>query len=259
MPDKWEYPWYAAWDLAFHCLPIALVDSDFAKEQLHPHAPRMVHASQRPDPAYEWAFGDVNPPVHAWAALRVTRSRRNGAGWAIGRFSKGLSQADAELHMVGEPQRRGGPQRISRRIPRPGQYRNLRSQRAAAAGGHLEQSDGTRWMAMYCCTCWPSRSSSHANLHLRRRGEQFWEHFVYIANALNTLGLWSDEDGFYYDVLHLPDGSAMPLKVRSMVGLVPLFAVETLDAELLERLPCFDGVSDGFSNTGPTSSQAVPT
>jgi hypothetical protein len=253
MPDKWEYPWYAAWDLAFHCLPIALIDSDFAKEQLLLLLREWYMHPNGQIPAYEWAFGDVNPPVHAWAALRVYRieKKRRGVGdrtflekvfhKLMLNFTWWVNRKDQEGRNVFQ----GGFLGLDnigifdRSAPLP-------------TGGHLEQSDGTSWMAMYCL------HMLAIALELARESptyedvaSKFWEHFVYIANALNTLGLWSDEDGFYYDVLHLPDGSALPLKVRSMVGLVPLFAVETLDAELLERLPAFRRRLEWFLENRP--------
>jgi hypothetical protein len=253
MPDKWEYPWYAAWDLAFHCLPIALIDSDFAKEQLLLMLREWYMHPNGQIPAYEWAFGDVNPPVHAWAALRVYRieKKRRGVGdrtflekvfhKLMLNFTWWVNRKDQEGRNVFQ----GGFLGLDnigifdRSAPLP-------------TGGHLEQSDGTSWMAMYCL------HMLAIALELARESptyedvaSKFWEHFVYIANALNTLGLWSEEDGFYYDVLHLPDGSALPLKVRSMVGLVPLFAVETLDAELLDKLPAFRRRLEWFIDQRP--------
>jgi hypothetical protein len=241
MPDKWEYPWYAAWDLAFHCLPIALVDPDFAKEQLILLLREWYQHPNGQIPAYEWAFGDVNPPVHAWAALRVYKieKKRRGIGdrnflervfqKLMLNFTWWVNRKDQEGRNVFQ----GGFLGLDnigifdRSAPLP-------------TGGHIEQSDGTSWMAMYCLNMLAialelaRESSAYEDV-----ASKFWEHFVYIAHALNTLGLWSDEDGFYYDVLHFGDGRDMPIKVRSMVGLIPLFAVETLDPEYLENLPAF--------------------
>jgi hypothetical protein len=241
MPDKWEYPWYAAWDLAFHCVALALVDSDFAKEQLVLLLREWYMHPNGQIPAYEWAFGDVNPPVHAWAALRVYKieKKRRGVGdrnflervfhKLMLNFTWWVNRKDQEGRNVFQ----GGFLGLDnigifdRSAPLP-------------TGGHIEQSDGTSWMAMYCL------NMLAIALELAREApsyedvaSKFWEHFVYIAHALNTLGLWSDEDGFYYDVLHFGDGRDMPIKVRSMVGLIPLFAVETIDAECFESLPAF--------------------
>jgi Mannosylglycerate hydrolase MGH1-like glycoside hydrolase domain len=253
MPDKWEYPWYAAWDLAFHCLPIALVDPDFAKEQLILLLREWYQHPNGQIPAYEWAFGDVNPPVHAWAALRVYKieKKRRGIGdrnflervfqKLMLNFTWWVNRKDQEGRNVFQ----GGFLGLDnigifdRSAPLP-------------TGGHIEQSDGTSWMAMYCL------NMLAIALELARESpayedvaSKFWEHFVYIAHALNTLGLWSDEDGFYYDVLHFGDGRDMPIKLRSMVGLVPLFAVETLDADCLENLPAFRRRFDWFLEHRP--------
>jgi len=253
MPDKWEYPWYAAWDLAFHCLPIALIDPDFAKEQLILLLREWYMHPNGQIPAYEWAFDDVNPPVHAWAALRVYRieKKRRGVGdrnflervfhKLMLNFTWWVNRKDTEGRNVFQGGFLGldniGIFDRSRPLP---------------TGGHIEQSDGTSWMAMYCL------NMLAIALELARESptyedvaSKFWEHFVYIAHALNTLGLWSEEDGFYYDVLHFDDGRDMPIKLRSMVGLIPLFAVETLDAELLARLPAFHRRFDWFLENRP--------
>jgi hypothetical protein len=253
MPDKWEYPWYAAWDLAFHCLPIALIDSEFAKEQLILLLREWYMHPNGQIPAYEWALSDVNPPVHAWAALRVYKieKKRRGVGDRIFlervfhklmlNFTWWVNRKDQEGRNVFQ----GGFLGLDnigifdRSAPLPN-------------GGHVEQSDGTSWMAMYCL------NMLAIALELARESpayedvaSKFWEHFVYIAHALNTLGLWSEEDGFYYDVLHFGDGRAMPIKLRSMVGLIPLFAVETLDAESLQYLPAFHRRFDWFMDHRP--------
>ncbi len=257
MPDKWEYPWYAAWDLAFHCLPLALVDSDFAKEQLVLMLREWYMHPNGQLPAYEWALGDVNPPVHAWASWRVYKieKRRRGQGDLIFlerifhklllNFTWWVNRKDPEGRNVFQ----GGFLGLDnigvfdRSAPLP-------------TGGHIEQSDGTSWMAMYCLNLLAMA------LELAREdpayedvSSKFWEHFVYIAHAMNTLGLWDEADGFYYDVLHLPDGRYLPLKVRSMVGLIPLFAVETLDPELLDRLPNFKRRLEWFIEHRPDLTQ----
>jgi Glycosyl hydrolase family 63 C-terminal domain len=246
MPDKWEYPWYAAWDLAFHCLPLALVDADFAKEQLMLMVREWYMHPNGQLPAYEWAFGDVNPPVHAWAALRVYKieKKRRGTGdraflqrifhKLLLNFTWWVNRKDAEGRNVFQ----GGFLGLDnigvfdRSAPLP-------------TGGHLEQADGTGWMAMY------SLNLMAIALELAKEdpsyedvASKFWEHFLHIANAINHLGndgvgMWDDQDGFFYDVLHTPDDGHVPLRIRSMVGLIPLYAVETLDSELVDRLPGF--------------------
>jgi hypothetical protein len=240
MPDKWEYPWFAAWDLAFHCIPLALVDSDFAKDQLLLLLREWYMHPNGQIPAYEWAFGDVNPPVFAWAAWRVYKieKKRQGSGdlkflkrvfhKLMLNFTWWVNRKDAEGRNVFQ----GGFLGLDnigvfdRSSPLPG-------------GGHLEQSDGTSWMAMYCL------NMLSIALELAREEEEyedvaskFWEHFVHIARAMNTMGLWDEQDGFYYDVLHR-DHEEIALRIRSMVGLIPLFAVEPIPADLIEKFPSF--------------------
>jgi hypothetical protein len=246
MPDKWEYPWYAAWDLAFHCVPLALVDAEFAKEQLVLMLREWYMHPNGQIPAYEWAFGDVNPPVHAWAAWRVYKmeKKRTGCGdrmflervfqKLLLNFTWWVNRKDAEGRNVFQ----GGFLGLDnigvfdRSAPLP-------------TGGHLEQSDGTSWMAMYSLNMLAiAMELADGNRAYEDVASKFWEHFLYIAHAMNTAdgdgsSLWDDEDGFYYDVLHLPDGTHHPLKVRSMVGLIPLFAVETIEPEVLDKLPDF--------------------
>ncbi len=264
MPDKWEYPWYAAWDLAFHCVPLALVDSDFAKEQLILMLREWYMHPNGQLPAYEWAFGDVNPPVHAWAAWRVYKieKKRRGKGdrdflqkvfhKLLLNFTWWVNRKDAEGKNVFQ----GGFLGLDnigvfdRSAPLP-------------TGGHIEQSDGTSWMGMYCLNL------LGIALELAREdpayedvASKFWEHFLFIAHAMNTRGgddieLWDEEDGFYYDVLHLPNGEHFPLKVRSMVGLIPLFAVQTLEPTLLNRLPGFKRRLEWFIDHRPELIQNV--
>ena len=246
MPDKWEYPWYASWDLAFHCVTLALVDPDFAKEQLLLFLREWYMHPNGQLPAYEWALGDVNPPVHAWAAWRVYKIERRIRGQAdrsflarvfqklLLNFNWWVNRKDAEGMNIFQ----GGFLGLDnigvfdRSAPLP-------------TGGHIEQSDGTSWMGMYCLNMLAialelaKEDRTYADL-----ASKFFEHFVYISDAMNNRGghgidLWDEEDGFYYDVLHLPDGSHHKLKVRSMVGLIPLFAVETLEPEIVDALPGF--------------------
>ena len=258
MPDKWEYPWYAAWDLAFHCVALALVDSDFAKEQLVLLLREWYMHPSGQIPAYEWAFGDVNPPVHAWAAWRVYKidQKRRGKGdrkflerilhKLLLNFTWWVNRKDAEGMNVFQ----GGFLGLDnigvfdRSAPLP-------------TGGYIEQSDGTSWMAMYTLNLLAiSLELSRMDSAYEDVASKFWEHFVYIANAMDHrgndgVGLWDERDGFFYDVLRLPDGSHYAMKVRSMVGLIPLFAVETLEPELLDRLPGFKRRLEWFVENRP--------
>jgi hypothetical protein len=247
MPDKWEYPWYAAWDLAFHMVPLALVDSEFAKDQLTLMLREWYMHPNGQLPAYEWAFGDVNPPVHAWAAWRVYKieKKRRGAGdrqflervfqKLLLNFTWWVNRKDASGSNVFE----GGFLGLDnigvfdRSQPLP-------------TGGTLQQSDATSWMAMYSLNLLAmAMELAHDNPAYEDLASKFWEHFIYIGHAMGHQGknkgldLWDDEDGFFYDCLRFADGRRFPLKVRSMVGLIPLFAVETLEPEMLDRLPGF--------------------
>ncbi len=245
MPDKWEYPWYAAWDLAFHCIPLALVDPGFAKRQLILLLREWYMHPNGQLPAYEWAFGDVNPPVHAWAALRVYQieKKKTGAGdhaflekvfhKLLLNFTWWVNRKDAEGNNVFE----GGFLGLDnvgvfdRSKPMPG-------------GGFLEQSDGTSWMAMYCLNMLAiAMELAQADRAYEDVASKFFEHFVFISDAMNNLGntqteLWNEYDGFYYDVLHM-NGHQFPIKLRSLVGLIPLCAVETIEDEWLQKLPDF--------------------
>jgi hypothetical protein len=264
MPDKWEYPWYAAWDLAFHCLPLALVDSQFAKDQLVLMLREWYMHPNGQLPAYEWAFGDVNPPVHAWAAWRVYKieKKRRGIGdraflekvfqKLLLNFTWWVNRKDAEGNNVFQGGFLG--------LDNIGVF-----DRSAAlpTGGHLEQSDGTSWMAMYCLNMLAiSMELASENAAYEDVASKFWEHFIHIAHAMSHRGgdgvdLWDHEDGFFYDVLHRPDGEHLSLKVRSMVGLIPLFAVETLEPEMLERLPGFKRRLEWFIDNRPDLTQHV--
>ena len=258
MPDKWEYPWYAAWDLAFHCIPLALVDPDFAKEQLTVMLREWYMHPNGQIPAYEWAFSDVNPPVHAWAAWRVYKidKKRSGTGdreflkrvfhKLMLNFTWWVNRKDAEGRNIFQ----GGFLGLDnigvfdRSAPLP-------------TGGYIEQSDGTSWMAMYTLNLLAiAMELATEEPCYEDVASKFWEHFVYIAHAMghrgqDSMGLWNDEDGFFYDVLRLPNGSQFPMKIRSMVGLIPLFAVETLEPELLEKLPSFKRRLEWFIDNRP--------
>jgi hypothetical protein len=251
MPDKWEYPWFAAWDLAFHCIPLAMVDAEFAKNQLVLLTREWYMHPNGQLPAYEWAFGDVNPPVHAWAAWRVfqidRKQRRTKNPDDPGdlaflervfhklllNFTWWVNRKDAQGRNIFQ----GGFLGLDnigvfdRSAPLP-------------TGGYINQADGTSWMAMYSLNL--MRIALELALHNKVYEDiatKFFEHFLGIAAAINGtedgMGLWDEQDEFYYDELRTPGGREMPLKIRSMVGLIPLFAVEVLEPELLERLPDF--------------------
>jgi len=258
MPDKWEYPWYAAWDLAFHCVPLALVDPEFAKDQLILLLREWYMHPNGQLPAYEWALGDVNPPVHAWAAWRVYKidKKRTGKGdraflqrvfhKLMLNFTWWVNRKDAQDMNIFQ----GGFLGLDnigvfdRSAPLP-------------TGGHLEQSDGTSWMAMYTLNLLAiALELAKDDPSYEDVASKFWEHFIYIAHAMSHrgsdhVGLWNEEDGFFYDVLRLPDGEHIPMKIRSMVGLIPLFAVETLEPELLARLPDFHRRLEWFVENRP--------
>ena len=248
MPDKWEYPWYAAWDLAFHCVALARLDPEFAKFQLLLLCREWYMHPNGQLPAYEWAFGDVNPPVHAWAALRVFEIDGSRDFDFLGRvfhklllnFTWWVNRKDSEGNNVFQ----GGFLGLDNI--------GLFDRSSLPVSGHLEQSDGTAWMAMYC------QNMLELSLALAQHDRtyedlaiKFFEHFALIASALNSQGLWNEEDGFYYDVLHVADGSARPLKVLSMVGLVPLFAVTTLGPQTMASLPEFTRRAEWFTKQRP--------
>ncbi|GAO44497.1 MGH1-like glycoside hydrolase domain-containing protein [Flavihumibacter petaseus] len=247
MPDKWEYPWYAAWDLAFHCIPLAVLDPGFAKNQLSLLTREWYMHPNGQFPAYEWNLSDVNPPVHAWATWRVYEidKNRNGGKGDIAflegvyhklllNFTWWVNRKDHDGNNIFQ----GGFLGLDnigvfdRSAPLPG-------------GGHIEQSDGTSWMAMYCLNLLRISLELATHNHVYAdMATKFFEHFIYIARAMNLIGekdikLWDEEDQFYYDVLKKPDGTEMKLRVRSMVGLIPLFAVEVIDHSLFEQIPEF--------------------
>ena len=246
MPDKWEYPWYASWDLAFHCIPLAIVDADFAKRQLDLMAREWYMHPNGSLPAYEWQFGDVNPPVHAWAAWRVYQIDAKQQGTADRPFLEGIfhklllnftwwvNKKDPEGNNVFQGGFLGldNISVFDRSAPLP-------------TGGHIDQSDGTSWMGFYCLVMLKiALELSKFDPVYQNTASKFFEHFLRIALAMTAeyrggKSLWDETDGFFYDVLRLPDGGKVPLKVRSLVGLMPLLAVETLEHELLEVMPVF--------------------
>ena len=265
MPDKWEYPWYAAWDLAFHCIPLALVDSDFAKEQLVLMLREWYMHPNGQIPAYEWAFADVNPPVHAWAAWRVYKidKKRNGGKGdreflvrvfhkLLLNFTWWVNRKDADGMNIFQ----GGFLGLDnigvfdRSAPLP-------------TGGYIEQSDGTSWMAMYTLNLLAiAMELAKDDSAYEDVASKFWEHFIHIADAMchrghDGMGLWNEEDGFFYDVLKKPDGTHFPMKIRSMVGLIPLFAVQTLEQDILDGLPDFKRRMDWFIENRPDLTENV--
>ena len=264
MPDKWEYPWFAAWDLAFHCIPLALLDAEFAKEQLLLLGREWYQHPNGQVPAYEWTFSDVNPPVLAWAAWRVYKIDQkkhvegdhlflermfhklllNFTWWVNRKDAEGLNVFQGGflgLDNIGV---------FDRSAPLP-------------TGGRIEQSDGTSWMGMFCLNMLTIAlelaldDSAYEDIALK-----FFEHFLYIADAMNNIAgegisLWNEEDEFFYDVLHLESGNTLSLKLRSMVGLIPLFAVTTIEPDLLEKLPEFRRRLEWFLEHRPDLSKLV--
>ena len=246
MPDKWEYPWYAAWDLAFHCVAMAPVDGAFAKDQLLLLLRPWYQHPNGQLPAYEWNFGDVNPPVHAWAAFRVFEIDRATTGVAdtaflerilhklMLNFTWWVNQKDAGGRNIFQGGFLGldniGPFNRSEPVP---------------DGGIIDQADGTAWMAMYALNLLRiALELAQVNRAYEDIATKFFEHFMAIAGAMAHIGadgvsLWDDADGFFYDTLRQPDGHHVPLRLRSMVGLIPIFAVEVLDESVFAKLPDF--------------------
>ncbi|GAA4008435.1 glucosidase [Hymenobacter fastidiosus] len=247
MPDKWEYPWYAAWDLAFHCIPLAMVDAEFAKQQLRLLTKDWYMHPSGQLPAYEWNLNDVNPPVHAWATWRVYQmDKKLNAGCGDATFLEAVFHKLA-LNFTWWVNRKDKSERnifeggflgldnigvFDRSSPLP-------------TGGFIEQSDGTSWMAMFALNMMRmALELAKTNPVYQEMAGKFFEHFLYIADAMTRGGdgefnLWDAEDKFYYDVLHTPDGERTKLKVRSIVGLIPLFAVEVIEQDLLDAMPEF--------------------
>ncbi|NJD55853.1 MAG: glucosidase [Nitrospirae bacterium] len=244
MPDTWEYPWYASWDLAFHCVPLSRIDPDFAKKQLILFLREWYMHPNGQIPAYEWNLGDVNPPVHAWAALKVYHLEKKMKGRGdipflkrvfhklLLNFTWWVNRKDSEGHNIFQGGFLGldniGIFDRSRELP---------------TGGHIEQADGTSWMAMYSLNLMDmALEIATEDPAYEDVASKFFEHFVHIAESLNEFGeqgLWNEEDGFYYDALHLPGGEIMPLKVRSLVGLTSLLAVSVINKDLLDRMKGF--------------------
>jgi len=271
MPDKWEYPWFAAWDLAFHSIPFAEIDPDFAKHQLVLLTREWFMHPNGQLPAYEWAFGDVNPPVHAWATWRVYEIDKKNSGKPdyaflervfhklMLNFTWWVNRKDAEGRNIFQ----GGFLGLDnigvfdRSAPLP-------------TGGFISQCDGTSWMAMYSLNLMRiALELSTQNPIYQDIATKFFEHFLHIAAALGNIGgggefgagngidLWDSTDEFFYDVLCLPGGRSQPLKVRSMVGLIPLFAVEVLDSDLLDKVPEFKARLEWFLSHRPDLAKLV--
>lgn len=243
MPDKWEYPWYAAWDLAFHMIPFSRIDRDFAKDQLQLFLREWYMHPNGQIPAYEWNFGDVNPPVHAWAC------------WRAYKISAPVGKRDTLfLERCFQKLLLNFTWWVNRKDPSGknifgGGFLGLDNiglfdrSNPLPSGRTLQQADGTAWMAFYCATM---LSMALEMARMRPAYEdiasKFFEHFVDIIDAMNNLGgdgLWNDEDGFYYDQILLDDGTEIPLRVRSLVGIIPLLAVEVIDQEVVKLLPGF--------------------
>lgn len=242
MPDKWEYPWYAAWDLAFHMIPFARIDPDFTKEQLVLFLREWYMHPDGQVPAYEWALGDVNPPVHAWACWRVYKM--TGPRGARDRLFLSRTFHKLLLNFTWWVNRKD----IEGKYLFSGGFLGLDNigmfdrSRPLPGGGRLEQADGTAWMAFFCGTMLSMALELAAgDPAYEDVASKFFEHFVAIADAMNTLGgtgLWDEEDGFYYDRL-LSDGREVEARIRSIVGVIPLFAVEILKDDVIDRLPGF--------------------
>ncbi|WP_218079918.1 MGH1-like glycoside hydrolase domain-containing protein [Anthocerotibacter panamensis] len=264
MPDTWEYPWFAAWDLAFHTIPLAMVDPEFAKQQLDIITREWYMHPNGQLPAYEWAFGDVNPPVHAWATWRVYKIDQKNSGHGdraflervfqklLLNFTWWVNRKDREGKNVFEGGFLG--------LDNIGVFDRSN---ALPTGGYIEQADGTSWMGMYCLNMLTiALELARENPVYEDIATKFFEHFLYIADAMNKVGgsatqLWDEEDGFYYDVLHLPHGPQLRLKVRSIVGLIPLFAVATLEPDILDKLPGFKARLEWFIRNRPKLTKNV--
>ena len=264
MPDKWEYPWYATWDLAFHTIPLVLVDPDFAKRQLTVTTREWYMHPNGQLPAYEWAFGDVNPPVHAWAAWRVYKIDGKVTGKKDRAFLEGIfhklmlnftwwvNRKDADGNNIFQ----GGFLGLdnisvfdrSSQLP---------------TGGHIDQADGTAWMGAYCLQLLRmALELAEENPVYEDMASKFFEHFLRIASAMTDRGhsghsLWDEEDGFFYDALHTHNGRIIPLKVRSLVGLLPIFAIQTFSDKLINRHPVFTRRMDWFMENRPDLSESM--
>jgi hypothetical protein len=264
MPDTWEYPWFAAWDLAFHVIPLAMIDPDFAKRQLSRLTREWYMHPNGQLPAYEWAFSDVNPPVHAWAAWRVYKTEQKLYGQSDKLFLERVFQKLLlnftwwvnRKDMTGNNIFQGGFLGLDnigvfdRSAPLPN-------------GGYLEQADGTSWMAMYCVNMLMiALELAQDDPAYEDIASKFFEHFLRIVSAMDGIGkdeisLWDADDQFYYDAVLFPDGRHDLMKVRSLVGLTPLFAVGTIEAEQLEKLSGFRHRTEWFIRNRPDLTSGI--
>lgn len=263
MPDKWEYPWYASWDLAFHCIPFVLIDPDFAKRQLLLMTREWYEHPNGQLPSYEWNFSDVNPPVHAWACWRVYKIEKKMSGHADIEFLKSVYNK-LLLNFtwwVNKKDKQGknvfqggflGMDNIS-----------LFDRSFLPFGGWIDQADATSWMGFYCIVMMKiSLELSREDFVYQDMAAKFFEHFLRIATAMtqpldDNPALWEKEDGFFYDVLHHPHHPPQHLKVRSLVGLLPLLSVETIEEDLLEKAPIFKRRMEWFLSKKPELSRNV--
>jgi len=263
MPDKWEYPWFAAWDSAFHTISIGLIDPDYAKKQLMLLTREWYMHPNGQIPAYEWNFSDVNPPIQAWAAWRIYEQEQKIYGKKdtfflervfqklLLNFTWWVNRKDKEgknifqggflgLDNIGLFDRSG--KHLEKDIP----------------FGSLDQADGTAWMGMYCLNMLRiALELAQKNPAYEDIASKFFEHFLYIANSMVKVGLWDKKDAFYYDIIHQPNGDHWPLKVRSMVGLVPLFGIEVIDRKLFKKIPNFVKRMQWFIDNKPDLSSNV--
>lgn len=245
VPDKWEYPWYATWDLAFHCIPLGMLDAQFAKEQLVLLLREWYMDPYGKLPAYEWSFSDVNPPVHAWACMQLYKMDKERTGIADTLFLERTFQK-LLINFTWWVNRKD---RFNNNVFEAGflglDNIGVFDRNCIPGGGILEQADGTAWMGMYCLNMMEiALELSQYNSAYEDLATKFFEHFTYIASSINRIseglqGQWDEQEGFFYDVLKMPDGKLIPVKVRSLVGLVTLFAVYVLDKGLLDKVPEF--------------------
>ena len=264
MPDKWEYPWFATWDLAFHVITLSMIDPDFAKRQLGRLTREWYMHPNGQLPAYEWAFGDVNPPVHAWAAWRVYKIEQKMYGRTdkeflervfqklLFNFTWWVNRKDVEGKNVFQGGFLGldniGIFDRSSTLP---------------TGGYIEQADGTSWMGMYCLNMLTiALELATDDPTYEDIASKFFEHFLRIADAMDGVGdeaiaLWNEDDSFYYDALHFPDGNYCPMKVRSLVGLIPLFAVSTLESKSFAQFRGFKQRTEWFIQNRPDLTQNI--